>query len=82
MLKDVTHDTPPRHATHGFTPTKHKSQTTAAFTIYLRSHTTLLYEVTYDHVSVEAHLTLGSKVAHNTLLAGSHTVSIKSLFAL
>ena len=49
---------------------------------FLRSHTTLLHEVAYDHVSVEAHVTLGSKVAHDILRARSHTVSINCLFAL
>ena len=33
---------------------------------FLRSHTTLLPDVTHDHVSIKVHVTLRSKVAHNT----------------
>ena len=82
LLQDVAPDTPPHQLTHGLTLAKHKSQTIAAFTSYPRSHMTLLYEVAYDHVSVEAHLTLGSKVTHDILCAILHAVSMNSLFAL
>ena len=65
-LQDITHDIQPHKITQGSILTKHKSQTTTAFTGYLRPHTTLIHDVAYDLVSVEAHLTWNFGVTHDS----------------